>query len=105
MHTARQAQRSPAPFDVVFTAGEGAEFVLLQSVPTADEATIAFHQARERLTQNQVVGELLVVHRDGDTRTLLREPLGRLRAASRFRRPPVMPTVEDKVPHLPKRRR
>jgi hypothetical protein len=41
----------------------------------ADETTIAFHQVRQRLIQDVVRGELLVMHHNGETRTLLREPL------------------------------
>jgi hypothetical protein len=45
-------------------------------MPTADTAMMAFHQAREQLVQDRVIGELQVVHHHGDeTRTVLRESL------------------------------
>ena len=73
----RQTRRDPfTRFNVLLVTWPPAEAVVLHSAPTADAATIAFHQARERLGQDRVMGELQMVHHhDDETRTVLREPL------------------------------
>jgi hypothetical protein len=86
MHTTRRARRSLGRFNVVLATDDPVAAVVLHSAPTADEATIAFHQERQRLIQDVVRGELLVVHHHDETRMLLREPLstdGALRVPSR----------------------
>jgi hypothetical protein len=72
-----QAHPSGPRFTVVLhTSGApGEEPVVLHDTLDADAATIAFHEARRRLIQDRVHGELLVVHHNG-TRRVLREPLG-----------------------------
>ena len=65
-----------ALFTVLLASEATMEAVVLHSTPTADQATIAFHDARHRLIQNQTVGELVVVHHAEHARVLLREPLG-----------------------------
>jgi hypothetical protein len=53
------------------------EAVVLDSAPDPNQATIAFHQTRQRLIQEQVRGELVMVQHNRGARMLLREPLGR----------------------------
>ncbi len=67
-------------FDVILQKAEAADPVLLCRMHDADRATMYFHEARQRLLQEQVAGELRVVQRtggtkSGDPRTPLREPL------------------------------
>ncbi len=76
MHSTRPAPRSLARFNVVLATAHPVQAVVLHSVPDADQATIAFHQERERLIQERAVGELVVVQHADATRTLLRERLG-----------------------------
>ena len=72
----RQTRRDPfTRFNVLLVTWPPAEAVVLHSAPTADAATIAFHQVRDRLVQEQVQGELQVVHHDDEARMVLREPL------------------------------
>ena len=70
-------------FHVVLATWTPMEAVVLHSAPTADAATIAFHQARDRLVQEQVQGELQVVHHDDEARMVLREPLSAGAAGTR----------------------
>ena len=63
-------------FNVVLANEDTAEAVVLDSAPDADQATIAFHQARQRLIHERVRGELVIVQHNRDARLLLREPLG-----------------------------
>ena len=42
----------------------------------ADPAMLAFYDEWERLRHEHVAGELLLVYRGDEARTLLREPLG-----------------------------
>ncbi len=49
---------------------------MLCSVTDANHATIAFHQEWERLIQDRVVGELVLVQHAEATCLLLREALG-----------------------------
>jgi hypothetical protein len=62
------------PFAIVLRTDGVAASVLLQSARDADEATVAFHAEKHRLTQLRVVGDLLLVQQQ-KARTLLREPL------------------------------
>ena len=75
MHRIRQNHGAFTRFNVVLATWDPVEAVVLHSAPTANEATIAFHQARERLVQDGLLGELQVVHHNDETRTVLREPL------------------------------
>ena len=72
------SHREPAlaRFTIVLANEETAEAVVLDSAPDANQATIAFHQTRQRLLQERVRGELVLVHHDRGARMLLREPLG-----------------------------
>jgi hypothetical protein len=63
-------------FTVVLAHEATATAVVLDSARDADQATIAFHQTRQRLLRDRVQGELVMVQHDQDARTLLREPLG-----------------------------
>jgi hypothetical protein len=72
----RPAPRSLACFTVVLADEATATAVVLHSAANADQATIAFHQTRERLLQDRTVGELVVVHHHDRSRLLLRERLG-----------------------------
>ena len=101
MHSTRRARRPLDRFHVVLATDDPVGAVVLHSAPTADEATIAFHQARQRLIQDVVRGELLVVHHADETRMLLREPLrpdGALLAPSSAHRAR-MATVPVSVPN------
>ncbi len=66
----------PVRFFVVLATGTPVEAVVLCSVTDADQARIAFHQEWERLIQNRVVGELVLVQHADEVRVLLREALG-----------------------------
>ncbi len=63
-------------FFVVLATAKPMEAVVLQSVADAGSALVAFNQEWERLLQNRVEGELMVVRHDDATRILLRQPLG-----------------------------
>ncbi len=63
-------------YEVVMNFSGARPSVVLRTAPDPDQATVAFHVARQRLTRDQVAGELSLVHRDAPARTLLREPLG-----------------------------
>ena len=76
MPRTRPPQHSFALFTILLASEATMEAVVLHSTPTADQATIAFHDARQRLIQNQTVGELVVVHHAEHARVLLRELLG-----------------------------
>ena len=75
MPITRHVQRSLARFNVVLATATPVTAVVLHSAPTADAATIAFHQERDRLVRDRVMGELQVVHHDDETRMVLRDPL------------------------------
>jgi hypothetical protein len=63
------------PFHVVLQAAGARSSVVLHTARDADQATIAFHVVRERLTRDQVAGDLLLLEQEKEPRTLLREPL------------------------------
>ena len=65
-----------ARFEIVFEACETCQLLVLRSAPDADPAMVAFYDEWERLTHDHVVGHLLLIYHDQETRTLLREPLG-----------------------------
>ena len=71
-----QAQCSLARFHVVLATWDPVAAVVLHSARNVDQATIAFHLERHRLSADRVRGELLVVQHDDQARTLLRESLG-----------------------------
>ena len=52
------------------------EAVVLDSAPDPNQATIAYHQMRQRLLHERVRGELVIVQHNQGARMLLREPLG-----------------------------
>ena len=63
-------------FNIVLANADTVEAVVLDSVPDANQATIAYHQTRQRLRHEQVRGELVMVQHNEGARILLREPLG-----------------------------
>ena len=65
-----------ARFNIVLANEDTAEAVVLDSTPDANQATIAFHQTRQRLIHERVRGELVMVQHNQGARMLLREPLG-----------------------------
>jgi hypothetical protein len=75
-HCGEHAPPALARFNIVLANEDTAEAVVLDSTPDANQATIAFHQARQRLLQERVRGELVMVHHQRGARMLLREPLG-----------------------------
>ena len=62
-------------FNIVLAHEDTAAAEVLASVPDAEQATIAFHQARQRLIQERVRGQLAIVQHNQGARLLLREPL------------------------------
>ena len=71
-----RARSALARFNIVLANEDTAEAVVLASAPNADQATIAFHQTRQRLIHERVRGELVMVHHNQGARMLLRESLG-----------------------------
>ena len=65
-----------ARYEIVLAVVGEREPVVLRTAADADGATMAFYDERERLTRDQVGGDLLLVCHDEEARTLLREPLG-----------------------------
>ena len=63
-------------FDIVLNAAGACGSVVLQTAYGPDWATLVFHEEWQRLTQDQVVGDLLLVRLGAEARTLLRERLG-----------------------------
>jgi len=63
-------------FDIVLNAAGAQESVVLQSAYGADWATLVFYEEWQRLTQDLVSGELLLVRLGAEARTLLWERLG-----------------------------
>ena len=70
------ARPALARFNIVLANEDTAEAVVLDSTPDANQATIAFHQTRQRLIHERVRGQLVLVQHDQGTHMLLREPLG-----------------------------
>ena len=63
------------PFAVQLQPCVACEPVVLRTAHDANRATLAFQAERERLTEQQIAGELLLVYHDEEPRTLLRESL------------------------------
>ncbi len=64
------------PFQVVMHAADAHSPVVLRTSRDADQATIAFHVARQRLRRDQVADDLLLlVQQEEEPRMLLWEPL------------------------------
>ena len=76
MPRTRLAHRSLIRFNIVLANEDTAQAEVLHSLPDADQATIALYEARNRLMQDRVRGELLLVRHGDETRTVLRERLG-----------------------------
>ena len=77
MPRTRPTPWSFALFTIVLANAATAEAVVLHAARTADQATIAFHQALQRLSQDDGdEGELVMIHHDEQARTLLRVPFG-----------------------------
>ncbi len=64
------------PFAVVLRGAGEREPVALHTVADANQATLAFHAQLQRLTEQQIAGDLLLVQHEEVPRTLLRQPLG-----------------------------
>jgi hypothetical protein len=64
------------PFEVVLQASVAPEPVVLHTACDANRATLAFHAQLQRLSAQQIRGDLLLVHQAAGSRTLLRQPLG-----------------------------
>ena len=62
-------------FDIVLNAAGAREAVVLQTAYGPDWATLVFHEEWQRLKQDHVVGDLLLVHYGAEARTLLIERL------------------------------
>ena len=71
-----QARSALIRFNILLANEDTAEAVVLDSAPDANQATIAYHQMRQRLLHERVRGELVMVHHHRGARILLREPLG-----------------------------
>jgi len=65
-----------APFAIAFATAGSDEAIVLGSAPDADQATLVFHDERERLAADHVTGHLLLIYHDEVPRMLLRELLG-----------------------------
>jgi hypothetical protein len=63
------------PYQIVFKPTSDVPDVVLRQAASPDQATVAFHEERERLQRHRAVGELVVLRLSGEPRTLLREPL------------------------------
>jgi len=63
-------------FEVVFQAPPTNERILLQSATDANAATMAFHEALQRLTTQRATGELVVLQHHAAHLPILRQPLG-----------------------------
>ena len=64
------------PFQVVLQAAGADSSVVLHTARDADAATIAFHVTRQRLTRDQVAGDLLLlVQQQEEPRMLLWETM------------------------------
>jgi hypothetical protein len=72
-------------FNIVLANEDTAEAVVLDSALDAAQATIAFHQARQRLIHERVRGELVMVQHNRGARMLLRESLGTATSGCRSR--------------------
>ncbi len=64
------------PFEVELNASATQESQVLHTACDANQATLAFDAELQRLTQQPIDGELLLVRHDEEPRTLLRQPLG-----------------------------
>jgi hypothetical protein len=71
------ARPALACFNILLANEETMEAVVLDSAADANQATIAFHQTRQRLIHEQARGELVMVQHNQGAHILLREPLGR----------------------------
>jgi hypothetical protein len=75
--------RSPAQrSDIVLNAAGARESVVLQTAHGPDWATLVFCERCQRLMQDQIVGDLLLVLLSGEARTQLQERLGNAGLAS-----------------------
>ena len=77
MHGTRQRQEAIDPFVVVLQVEATQTSVVLCSASDPNRAMVVFPDAFQRLAQDQVIGDLLLVHHDEEPRTLLRQPLGK----------------------------
>lgn len=64
------------PYQIVFKPAPDAPDMVLRRAASPDQATLAYHEERERLWRQHAGGELFMLCVSGERRTLLREPLG-----------------------------
>ena len=64
------------PFAVVLQGAGAREPMVLHTIGDANQATLAFHAQLQRLTEEQIAGDLLLVQHTEVPRTLLRQPVG-----------------------------
>lgn len=62
-------------FEVVFIARASGHLQVLDDVPDADAATIAFQAAQDKLRQAGATGELVLLDKSNTRRLLVREAL------------------------------
>ena len=73
----RQHPQRLHPFEVVLNASAGRESQVLHTACDANRATLAFDAELQRLMEQPIAGELLLVRHDEELPcTLLRQPLG-----------------------------
>jgi hypothetical protein len=63
------------PYQIVFKPAPDAPDVVLRRAATPDQATVAYHEERERLWRQHAAGELAMLWVIGEQRTLLHEPI------------------------------
>jgi hypothetical protein len=71
-------------YELAFTDATTGERLVLCAATSPDEATIEFHFQLTRLREQSVVGELVVLRQDSDETTILRQPIGRQMAPTRW---------------------
>ena len=74
-HQGEHVRPALVRFNIVLAHEDTAAAEVLASVSDAEQATIAFHRARQRLIQERVRGQLAIVQHNQGARILLREPL------------------------------
>ena len=72
----RQKPQRLHPFEVLLKPTNARTPVMLRTACDANRATLAFHAEWQRLTEQQIDGDLLLVYHDEQPRTLLRDSLG-----------------------------
>ena len=73
--TFRQKSSRLHPFDVVLKPCVACEPVVLRTAHDADRATLAFHAEWQRLLNQEIAGELLLIYHDEEPRIVLHESM------------------------------